>query len=652
MTHSLPGDVPCIKLGDFGIAKILEHTADLAHTQIGTPFYLSPEICENKSYGAKSDMWSLGCILFELTALSVPFNGRDLLSLVRAITHGPLPRLPGVHSSSIPLNKLVQSLLCRVEGKRFSTSEVLELPFVRSIAHQLDPSIPPPADPPRGSPALPIEIPCQHSPRVEQGAGRAAPASAATPKPSPLRSDRGAAPPPQPPPQPQHGPRVVGLNVPIAERASERAGNSPLRSEPRPAASKPVNMTPGQGRVQHRSPWVMPNGDQVDSSQDVVSPAAATPPPSRYAPLAVPSQDAARQVFLENREAAQRNARKVNHDLGRDASSPPYLAGESPSAAPQSRQSHQPPQFGSPQRALVDFKQNRQEAIRNAHRVNEDLGRNVAPRHMQANFEPAGDRVVQVKQQQAAARALQEMRREEELAQARLEAYQDRKNLALKQQQQQERPQQQQRQSLADLDWKADDHHAHQGSAQEQPPHPTRAGNERFVVLEPKFSRAPSQITDSSASPRRRWEVPDKLVFPVMDTTGGSLPFDVAGAEATRVIPRAAPYQGISSAPQGRLEARDQIREDYLERQAVARRVAQRIEADDREPTSAAPDSTPLLQAAGPNRADAVRASKLQAKLEEEQRYKERIAQARVEAHQDRKNLQKALGELLASEES
>eukprot|EP00042_Codosiga_hollandica_P057097 m.838801 g.838801 ORF g.838801 m.838801 type:complete len:155 (+) comp59500_c0_seq35:2290-2754(+) len=133
---------------------------------------------------------------------------------------------------------------------------------------------------------------------------------------------------------------------------------------------------------------------------------------------------------------------------------------------------------------------------------------------------------------------------------------------------------------------------------------------------------------------------------------GGSLPFDVAGAEATRVIPRAAPYQGISSAPQGRLEARDQIREDYLERQAVARRVAQRIEADDREPTSAAPDSTPLLQAAGPNRADAVRASKLQAKLEEEQRYKERIAQARVEAHQDRKNLQKALGELLASEES
>lgn len=49
-----------VKLGDFGIAKVLDATEGQAQTQIGTPYYLSPEICESKPYGRKSDVWSLG----------------------------------------------------------------------------------------------------------------------------------------------------------------------------------------------------------------------------------------------------------------------------------------------------------------------------------------------------------------------------------------------------------------------------------------------------------------------------------------------------------------------------------------------------------------------------------------------------------------
>ena len=60
-----------VKLGDFGIAKILRNTGELASTQIGTPYFMSPEILQNVRYNNKSDIWSLGCVLFELMCLKV-----------------------------------------------------------------------------------------------------------------------------------------------------------------------------------------------------------------------------------------------------------------------------------------------------------------------------------------------------------------------------------------------------------------------------------------------------------------------------------------------------------------------------------------------------------------------------------------------------
>ncbi|CAM9440914.1 unnamed protein product [Chrysoparadoxa australica] len=54
-----------VKLGDFGIAKVLDSTQGMAQTQIGTPYYLSPEICQDKPYGRKSDIWALGVLLYE-----------------------------------------------------------------------------------------------------------------------------------------------------------------------------------------------------------------------------------------------------------------------------------------------------------------------------------------------------------------------------------------------------------------------------------------------------------------------------------------------------------------------------------------------------------------------------------------------------------
>jgi NIMA (never in mitosis gene a)-related kinase len=71
-----------IKLGDFGISKVLESTCDQALTVQGTPYYMSPEICQSKPYTYTSDVWALGCILYELCTLKHAFSAENLLGLV------------------------------------------------------------------------------------------------------------------------------------------------------------------------------------------------------------------------------------------------------------------------------------------------------------------------------------------------------------------------------------------------------------------------------------------------------------------------------------------------------------------------------------------------------------------------------------------
>ena len=104
-----------VKLGDFGIARTLSSTRGLARTQIGTPFYLSPEICNDKAYNHKTDIWALGCLLYEMCALRVPFEARDMPGLIRKIIYGRQPSLAGRWSRGI---KNLIAILLRKDPKR------------------------------------------------------------------------------------------------------------------------------------------------------------------------------------------------------------------------------------------------------------------------------------------------------------------------------------------------------------------------------------------------------------------------------------------------------------------------------------------------------------------------------------------------------
>jgi serine/threonine protein kinase len=78
-------------LGDLGISKVLEGTMDFASTCIGTPYYMSPEIFKNKPYNHKSDIWALGCVLYEMTTLKHAFDAQSINGLACKIIKGKYP---------------------------------------------------------------------------------------------------------------------------------------------------------------------------------------------------------------------------------------------------------------------------------------------------------------------------------------------------------------------------------------------------------------------------------------------------------------------------------------------------------------------------------------------------------------------------------
>ncbi|XP_061689391.1 serine/threonine-protein kinase Nek4 isoform X3 [Syngnathoides biaculeatus] len=126
-----------IKVGDLGIARVLENQNDMASTLIGTPYYMSPELFSNKPYNHKSDVWALGCCVYEMSTLKHAFNAKDMNSLVYRIVEGRLPQMPSKYDPQ--LGELIKSMLCKRPDDRPDVKLILRHPYIkRQIAMFLE----------------------------------------------------------------------------------------------------------------------------------------------------------------------------------------------------------------------------------------------------------------------------------------------------------------------------------------------------------------------------------------------------------------------------------------------------------------------------------------------------------------------------------
>ncbi|XP_069499267.1 serine/threonine-protein kinase Nek4 [Ambystoma mexicanum] len=118
-----------IKVGDLGIARVLENQQDMASTLIGTPYYMSPELFSKQVYNYKSDIWALGCCVYEMATLKHAFNAKDMNSLVFRIIEGKLPAMPKNYSPQ--LGELIGTMLSKDPVHRPDAKDILKRPYIK-----------------------------------------------------------------------------------------------------------------------------------------------------------------------------------------------------------------------------------------------------------------------------------------------------------------------------------------------------------------------------------------------------------------------------------------------------------------------------------------------------------------------------------------
>lgn len=129
------GSDASVKLGDFGLSKIMQ-SHDFASTYVGTPFYMSPEICAAEQYSLHSDIWAFGCIMYELCSKEPPFNAKTHMELISKIRLGKVAQLSTHYSPE--LRESIARCLRVNPHARPDTTQLLNIPMVKLKRKELE----------------------------------------------------------------------------------------------------------------------------------------------------------------------------------------------------------------------------------------------------------------------------------------------------------------------------------------------------------------------------------------------------------------------------------------------------------------------------------------------------------------------------------
>ena len=117
------------------VSKIAKN--GLLYTQTGTPYYASPEVWKDKPYDSKSDIWSLGCVIYEMTTLKPPFRAEDMDGLYKKIIKGAYTKIGDNYSK--PLASAIKSMLQVNPSNRPDAGQLLNT--IRAKAEELGISV-------------------------------------------------------------------------------------------------------------------------------------------------------------------------------------------------------------------------------------------------------------------------------------------------------------------------------------------------------------------------------------------------------------------------------------------------------------------------------------------------------------------------------
>ena len=124
-----------VKLGDFGLSRIMGDQSVFAYTHVGTPYYMSPEQISEQRYNHKSDIWSAGCVIYEIVSLRAPFEATNQIQLAQKIKSGHISRIPDVYSDE--LFKVIKDMINLDQNLRPSCEDLLKHPKICFVVRAL-----------------------------------------------------------------------------------------------------------------------------------------------------------------------------------------------------------------------------------------------------------------------------------------------------------------------------------------------------------------------------------------------------------------------------------------------------------------------------------------------------------------------------------